>query len=133
MTCKNLFLVFKNKSINKINKKKSLFTFWRFFGEMRNNSLPEGSFIHDFIYIKAAKVWFFGFPQKFLTEASLNFIIFPVCLTFILSLTYSYNWPLHNSIMEFFSHERSFVCTNVFFSDRCMFIDDAKDWILKQT
>ena len=35
--------------------------------------------------------------------------------------------------MEFFGHERGFVCTKVFFSDRCMFIEDAKDWLLKQT
>ena len=42
--------------------------------------------IKHFFCIKAIKVQFFGFPQQFLTEVPLIFLIFPVCLTFILFL-----------------------------------------------
>ena len=35
--------------------------------------------------------------------------------------------------MEFFSYEKGFVYAKLFFSDRSMFIEDAKDWLFKQT
>ena len=60
----------------------NLFTSLHLICEKRNNSFLKGSIIRDAFCIKAFKVRFFAFPQKFLTYVLLNLIIFPACLTF---------------------------------------------------
>ena len=86
-----------------------------------------------FFCIKAFKVQFFLFSSIVYYISFAEFFNFPCLFDFHFlktSLKVAVSWSLHNSIMEFFSHERGFICTNVFFCDRCMFIEDAKDWLL---
>ena len=108
-------------------------TFWRPFCEKRNNSFLEGSIISDFFVLRLSKYNFFLFSPIVSYISFAEFFNFSCLFDFHFlktSLKVAISWSLHNNIVEFFSHERGFICTKVFFSDRCMFIEDAKDWLL---
>ena len=98
--------------------KNNLFTFWRFFCEKRNSSLSEGSVIRNIFVLRLSKDDFLVFLNSFLHTFCwiLWFSLFVWLLSFKTLFLYL------ESITEFFSHKWDFLCTKVFFSDRCMFI-----------
>ena len=103
----------------------NILTFWRNFCKKRDNFL----IIHNFICMKTAKIYTFGFPWNIFTEITLNLIILPVYLTCVKVVPKSRS-P-HNTLMQLFSYEGDFICVEVFFLISACFLKNFVKYLYK--